>query len=843
MKITFSFKLFVAFLVFGSILFFSSFFLSYTIFNKKFHTENINTFLNIADESQNDIDKLIRHHKFLLEEITKLKNFNNFKKEPLQNQLTTILLSNKELIGVSIFDNNAQEMIKLKKQKNKIFIEKKFFSSLLELDIVPDLLKLEDNTFYNSSIKLNKEDGEIVTPLEPIIYFITKSKNYTILLKVEVSYILESLEFANYIIDKEKNIIFDKNNKYSWSNYFHPELDLKELVDYHAEYLFTNKLSVTSDFYYKRINIDTNHFINIILSNEKISFEEFIEKYNQSVYAIAYISFIVAFVLALIFTTPLSNINKKLVTEKDQLNDSIQKNRLILSDSLELIDQNVMFLKVDRNWNIIDISHHFCEVSGFQKEELLGHNYKKLLHQSSIGKFAKVIKDIKEKKVWKGDLLNIKKTGIEYWVSSQIEVNYDQDGKIVSYTEIRTDVDDKKRIERLYNDLNYRIEQLNMVFDNVNSGIALISLDGEFKKYNFAFSEILNYQNNELKKKNFFELADYSSKYLLYEVFKELNELDSISNVEFVFLTKNNEEVYLDVSLRVLPDKENIVVVINSLEDKRKLQELNQTLEQRVKDEVQKNIDKDKLHQEQQIKNAKLTSIGTLAAGITHEINTPLTYLKGNFELLQMDLEDLPDTTSTKKDMLEGCEKIEEAITRISVIIESMREMSQTSSVAREKSNIYSTLVTSLTMAYNVSKQVSKIYLNGELFSITNIDKNKFQFFADVQKQRVEQVWIIIINNALDELKKTDDYEKRELKISVYEKDDRVIVKFQDNAGGIKEDILHKIFEPFISTKQHSGMGVGLNIAKKIIDEQDAEILAYNKDSGAVFEVRLKKSI
>ena len=106
---------------------------------------------------------------------------------------------------------------------------------------------------------------------------------------------------------------------------------------------------------------------------------------------------------------------------------------------------------------------------------------------------------------------------------------------------------------------------------------------------------------------------------------------ESISNVELIFLTKNSEEIYLDVSFRILPDKENILIVTNSLEDKRKLQELNQNLEQKVFEEVQKNIEKDKIHQEQQIKNAKLTSIGTLAAGITHEINTPLTYLKGNF--------------------------------------------------------------------------------------------------------------------------------------------------------------------------------------------------------------------
>jgi C4-dicarboxylate-specific signal transduction histidine kinase len=43
-----------------------------------------------------------------------------------------------------------------------------------------------------------------------------------------------------------------------------------------------------------------------------------------------------------------------------------------------------------------------------------------------------------------------------------------------------------------------------------------------------------------------------------------------------------------------------------------------------------------------------------------------------------------------------------------------------------------------------------------------------------------------------------------------------------------------------MSSKEHSGMGVGLNIAKKIVEEQEGTIIAFNEDEGAVFEVRLK---
>ncbi|MFA9374917.1 MAG: ATP-binding protein, partial [Poseidonibacter sp.] len=144
-------------------------------------------------------------------------------------------------------------------------------------------------------------------------------------------------------------------------------------------------------------------------------------------------------------------------------------------------------------------------------------------------------------------------------------------------------------------------------------------------------------------------------------------------------------------------------------------------------------------------------------------------------------------------------------------------------------------------MAYNRSKQITRIYINGNIFKIDNINKNEYEFVCKIQKERLVQVWIIIINNALDELIKIQDYEKRALYINIEQKDESIITTFKDNAGGINDDILDNIFDPFVSSKQHSGMGVGLNIAKKIIDQQNGELIAYNEDDGAVFQITLKK--
>ncbi len=249
-------------------------------------------------------------------------------------------------------------------------------------------------------------------------------------------------------------------------------------------------------------------------------------------------------------------------------------------------------------------------------------------------------------------------------------------------------------------------------------------------------------------------------------------------------------------------------------------------------------IQQHKKHEENIERNTKFLTIGQMAAGITHEINTPLTYIKGTVEMSRFDLEDMPQN-EYKQILLEDNKKIMDGINRMSIIIESMKEMSQTAPAIKENTNIYATMITVLRMIYNRSKQISKIYINGEQFNIETSLSDKYNFNALVNKQKLEQVWTIIINNALDELIKIDNYDDRKLNINISSIDNAIQVTFQDNAGGISADILDKIFEPFVSNKISSGIGIGLNVAKKILDEHQATIEVENKDNGAFFKITI----
>lgn len=791
MKVSFYIKLFIAFVIFAILLLgFSSFAFNnfYTFHNEKKHKEQNYNILN----HQEDIFKT--YLKNYDEKLWLLKNtLSNFKDEEKKIEFLKIFLKEDKNIKLfKIVSLDANEKLKIEKQNDDINIYK------------PNQLKRIFTSSYYKDIRVLKN--------REILHYISSSSTIKFILRNEDSF---------YILKIDLKEIFSK---------IYNNFSIKTVV-------FDSSEKLNKDFFYKEIFINEKQYYTFVLQDILTNKDNYIKDYYESVIVIG---FCMALVLSLLFSEPIAKLNKKVEEENKKLDLDIKQNFLELNENQRVIDKHIMFVRLDKNYMIIDASEAFCYFLGFSKGELIGHSYEILIHKDmKIKERIKILKYLKNKKSYIAEIKGNKKDGEVFWINLFIEAIFKNE-QIVGYTIICTDITNKKKIEELYIDLNNQVEQDNAIFESVNSGIALINLEGEFIKSNKTFNKFLGYENSELLQMNCIDIINPDSKNLLKKILKEVEDIGNILNLEKIFIRKDGTPIHLELSLSLLSDHKHLVFVVNSLEDKRKLQELNQHLEEKINQEVEKSIQKDKLHQQEQIKNAKLTSIGSLAAGIAHEINTPLTYIKGNLELMSYDIMDLPKSEIQER-MKFDSEKMKEGINRIANIVESMREMSQSSKEVKESINIYATLITSLTMAYNRSRQVAKIFLNDKLFDIDSINKNEFVFCSKVQKQRIEQVWIIVINNALDELVKIDDYEKRALNIILFEEENEIVIKFKDSAGGIKQEILEDIFEPFISSKEHSGMGVGLNIAKKIVDEQEGIIKAYNEDLGAVFEIRLKK--
>ncbi len=81
----------------------------------------------------------------------------------------------------------------------------------------------------------------------------------------------------------------------------------------------------------------------------------------------------------------------------------------------------------------------------------------------------------------------------------------------------------------------------------------------------------------------------------------------------------------------------------------------------------------------------------------------------------------------------------------------------------------------------------------------------------------------------------------KEINIVVFEEDKYLVIEVEDNAGGVPENIINKIFEPYFSTKDDkNGTGLGLYMCKTIIEKHsNGKITVFNSEKGAIFKIEL----
>jgi signal transduction histidine kinase len=235
-----------------------------------------------------------------------------------------------------------------------------------------------------------------------------------------------------------------------------------------------------------------------------------------------------------------------------------------------------------------------------------------------------------------------------------------------------------------------------------------------------------------------------------------------------------------------------------------------------------------------------MASIGKMASSITHELNTPITYMKSNLELMENDLDDIVGNDNLKNDLLETYTILNTGLQRLQNIINSTNTISRKGKIGFHSENLYSSLIFSTQLIYNRSKHLMPVYINDTLFDL-DLASDYENYPFSIIKEKIEQVWIIILNNACDEFERSSKkYADRKMIIEIISDGDKIKILFKDNANeGIPEDILPNIFDPFVSTKLDKGTGVGLNIAKEIIEEHYGIIKAYNEKEFAIFEVEL----
>ena len=230
--------------------------------------------------------------------------------------------------------------------------------------------------------------------------------------------------------------------------------------------------------------------------------------------------------------------------------------------------------------------------------------------------------------------------------------------------------------------------------------------------------------------------------------------------------------------------------------------------------------------QSELIQSARLASIGTLAAGIAHEINNSLNYVNGALRPLEKMIfggkepsrEKLRDLIDMMKDGLQLTFNIIQNLK----LQAGMNRSEKTSQVKEVISGVLPMIRSKLTSRHQLS---------------TDLDGN---FEVAIPAVALHQVIFNLIHNAVDA-----SPDGGEIKISAHSSQDKAEICVADNGKGMSQDVVGRIFEPFFTTKDvGQGTGLGLHIVKNEIEKQGGSIsVASELNQGTTFTISLPLAI
>jgi len=271
----------------------------------------------------------------------------------------------------------------------------------------------------------------------------------------------------------------------------------------------------------------------------------------------------------------------------------------------------------------------------------------------------------------------------------------------------------------------------------------------------------------------------------------------------------------------------------------------------------------------QLLHSEKLAALGTLAAGIAHEINTPMQYLQYNTLFLQESFQGMLALLNAYGSLEgrmaagEGIGPLMKEIRKIEERIDFGYLQQEVPRAVRESSegveHITGIVRSMREFIHPGNRQIAPMDINNAVSNTIRVTQNQWSRVADIQldlaadlpfvpcfQGEFNQVVLNLIINAVhaieDRLKKSRDGGSGVISIQTRKTEEAVEVRIQDNGAGIPEKIRPKIFDPFFTTKAVGrGTGQGLAISRSVIVDRLGGRLSFDSrvDHGTTFTIRL----
>jgi len=391
-------------------------------------------------------------------------------------------------------------------------------------------------------------------------------------------------------------------------------------------------------------------------------------------------------------------------------------------------------------------------------------------------------------------------------------------------------------LQRKTKQLAKQKELFEKIYYESSDGIFLVKIKNmKIIDSNDVSLKLLGYENKEdffnLRYKDFFPEKQPNGSDSLNIIKKMIDVVLDKGNVTFELLHKkaDNSTIWLEVVLTFITiDDEDIIHIVWRDIEKRKNMEkklsiLTHNLEEQVIEEVKKNEEKTK----QLIQQNRLAQMGEMISMIAHQWRQPLTAISATTNNLALKM--MLDKKIEKKELENEINLISEYAQYLSLTIDDFRNFFKSD---KEK--------TSIKLETILDNSVSIVTSSLSAYFITLTTDFKCNKAVNIYSTELNQVILNLIKNAQDALVESN-IEDAEIKIKTYSENLNAVIEISDNAGGIPENILEKIFDPYFSTKKSKdGTGLGLYMSKIIVNEHcDGVLSVSNGKLGAVFKIEI----
>ena len=252
----------------------------------------------------------------------------------------------------------------------------------------------------------------------------------------------------------------------------------------------------------------------------------------------------------------------------------------------------------------------------------------------------------------------------------------------------------------------------------------------------------------------------------------------------------------------------------------------------------------------------KLESIGQLAAGVAHEINTPMQYIGDNLHFMQRAFDMIMELAMKVE---KACDDGSLDIDRVSTWLKESRldmvreKTPRALANARDGVEVVSKIIRSMKVYSHPGGEKTKVDINEALSHVVALSRNEWKYHADLETQFAEdafayceiatlnQVFVNLIINAAQAIAEQQRHGKIVVRTQVLAR--TIAIEIQDDGPGIPESIQSRIFDPFFTTKEiGKGTGQGLSIARRIIEQSDGKIdFVSTPGIGTTFRLELPR--